>query len=329
MSVILSNVSENLQGTGYQLSAVYPSSTGNTSAVSQCFTTPNNGQTYALTQAVFYLYTGAGSPGTLNAVLYAMTGTYGTNGKPTGSALATSGNVSGTGLGGSYGLVTFTFSGAQQYVMSANTNYCIVVQATSGTFDGSDYVEVGADNSGVLTGYGNVATYLNSAWSTSSSIMTIFYVYGQSTASVPSLCGSGGVIASLPTTDYSSGESLGAVMPGAGSLKSGFSQAFTAPIFTAYLTQVQFYLYYGFSKPVGLANAKLYNATGSVGSYYPTGAPLAISAPYQISNLTGSYQLITFTFPTPYELTASARTVLLARLPVDQRLILHMASHAA
>lgn len=48
--------------------------------------------------------------------------------------------------------------------------------------------------------------------------------------------------------------------------------------------------------PTGNATAKLYAHTGSYGDGQPTGAALATSGTLNVSTLTTSYQLITFTF---------------------------------
>ena len=59
--------------------------------------------------------------GNVIVYLYAHTGTYGVNGKPTGSPLATSDPILASTLPTTQQLVTFTFSGANRIILSSNT----------------------------------------------------------------------------------------------------------------------------------------------------------------------------------------------------------------
>lgn len=92
----------------------------------------NQGQAITLAQACpikkasFSLYKYNSPTGNLYAKIYAATGTVGTNAKPTGSALATSGSYSISSLSTSAAWVTFTFSTA--YSASAG-NYVIVLNS--------------------------------------------------------------------------------------------------------------------------------------------------------------------------------------------------------
>jgi len=65
------------------------------------------------------------------ANLYACTGTPGSNGKPTGAALATSDTHDGSELALTKAWITHTF--AAPYTLLGNTNYCIVVEITAYT----------------------------------------------------------------------------------------------------------------------------------------------------------------------------------------------------
>ena len=82
---------------------------------------------------------------------------------------------------------------------------------------------------------------------------------------------------------------------------SAVGQAFTGnggPINT-----VKFYLK-KVGSPTGTLTAKIYNITGTYGTdATPTGSPLATSNTVDVSTLSTAYQLITFTFPTPYTTT--------------------------
>jgi hypothetical protein len=110
-----------------------------------------------------------------------MTGTYGSSGKPTGAALATSDDFDVTQITTSYVLYTFNFSGANQYVMTADTHYCIEIQApTSGTINSTNMVSVGVDSTSP-THNGNATYYWFSAWQAKDNNDTCFYVYGDPT----------------------------------------------------------------------------------------------------------------------------------------------------
>jgi hypothetical protein len=77
-------------------------------------------------------------------------------------------------------------------------------------------------------------------------------------------------------------------------ITKGWSQSFTAT--GGNLKSAKFYLSKSAS-PTGNATAKLYNHSGTYGtSSKPTGAALATSDNFDVSTLTGSLQLITFTF---------------------------------
>lgn len=132
----------------------------------------------AITSAKFYFRKGGGSPtGNLVAKLYAHTGTFGSTGTPTGSALATSDPIAAAGISTSLTLIEFLFSGVNQYIMSASTHYVIILDG-SAVGNASNYMEYAADSSSP-TASGNFAFGVTSTtWSASSSIDMPFYVYG-------------------------------------------------------------------------------------------------------------------------------------------------------
>ena len=113
--------------------------------VGQAFVSSASGK---ITKASFQIVKRASATGNVCAKLYACTGTPGTDGKPTGSALATSANydastISSEGWGTK---VELTFSGAQQYSMVAGTNYCISCCYDSG--DATNYLSIIIDSAG-------------------------------------------------------------------------------------------------------------------------------------------------------------------------------------
>ena len=146
---------------------------GSRVANGQSFTTPAS-PTYKLTSVKFYLRVGTAQTGTIYAKLYAHTGTYGVDGKPTGGVLATSDAFDVSVLTTSYVLHEFFFSGAQQYVMSANTYYCITVGFPVSL---SGDILMGIDNS-APTHLGNAAQNWEGTWYALADSDVIFYVYG-------------------------------------------------------------------------------------------------------------------------------------------------------
>lgn len=145
----------------------------------QSFTNTNS---VTLDSVKFYLsnndtggYTHSGSA---VAKLYLMAGTWGSTGVPTGSVLATSDTYDTSSLGSSFGLVTFSFSGANRIVLSATTYYVIVLNFSPST--GGDAILFGYDNTSP-TFVGNACDYLG-AWYYNLSERFIFYVYGDTGA---------------------------------------------------------------------------------------------------------------------------------------------------
>lgn len=137
----------------------------------------------------FYLKLNGTPTGTMLAKLYAHTGTFGTNGQPTGSALATSDYVQVSILSTSLALITFTFS--TPYKLVSGTNYCLLLDGTSITGDVSNYVAWGEDTTSP-THAGNRFSSSNggSSYSTTNSVDMCFYAYvtnaGMTNTSKPS-----------------------------------------------------------------------------------------------------------------------------------------------
>jgi len=176
---IVDSYSEENQDSSTSVTALHPSSTGANSAHGQSFTCDG---AYKITSVKFYMKK-AGSPtGNGHAVLYAHGGTYGTSSVPTGTALATSDDFDVSDLTTDFQLITFTFTGAQQYEMQESTYYCIVYEnPTEGTIDTSNYVSLGIDASSP-THDGNSVYWDNSAWHSVSVFDDCFYVYGEAAA---------------------------------------------------------------------------------------------------------------------------------------------------
>jgi len=112
---------------------------GGNSGRGQSFTTPNDGNSYKITSAKFYLK--GSCTGTINAYLYATTGSYPGSAVPTGSVLGTSDGFTCSSITGTYTQYTFTFTGAEQYTMSPNTHYAVILKDST-----SISVNVAQDN---------------------------------------------------------------------------------------------------------------------------------------------------------------------------------------
>ena len=170
--VTIDSYSETNQSAQWNIRGIHPSA-GNISAAGQSFTV--SGASYYLTEAVFYLKKAAVPDATAVAVLYAHSGTYGTNSVPTGAALATSNGYAVSGLTGAYQLITFTFP-EPYYLMTAG-QYCIDIEISAAVLiDNTNYVIFGADSTGPTHG-GNCFRYTSGAWA-SNAYDGCFYVNG-------------------------------------------------------------------------------------------------------------------------------------------------------
>ncbi len=133
-------------------------------AVGQAFT--GNGKN--LDSCKFYLLKNETPTGNAVAKLYASTGTFGTNAKPNGTALAVSNNLDVSTLTGSFQLKTFTFDGT--YTLVNGTKYIITIE-----YSDASSVDVGSDSSSP-SHLGNYSENSGS-WSGYSSIDLCFYIY--------------------------------------------------------------------------------------------------------------------------------------------------------
>jgi len=105
---------------------------------------------YRLNDVKFYLnsFYDTSATGNIYAKIYAVTGTPGTDGKATGSVLATSDAIDANTLTDSYTLITFTFSGAQQINIGDNIAYAIMLDFSGVTGDSTlGPILVGTDSS--------------------------------------------------------------------------------------------------------------------------------------------------------------------------------------
>jgi hypothetical protein len=139
--------------------------------------TQARGQSFAvtrqakLTSCKFYVKKSTGGTGAYIAKVFAHTGTYGTSSRPTGSDLATSDSADVSSLTTSYQLITYTFSGANQIILSADTKYCIHLNKQSSTG-----LIQGYDNSSPSHGGNRYWYYI--VYDYSAGQDAAFYVYG-------------------------------------------------------------------------------------------------------------------------------------------------------
>lgn len=140
-------------------------------ALGQCFT-PNASGT--LESVKFMIYKTGSPTGNAVAKLYAITGTYGTNGVPTGTALATSDNFDVSTTTADWITYEITFSGGNKYSMTSGTQYAISIEWNGG--DESNYIEVGIDSTSPIHGGNHYALDGGSYWEYSTQDI-VFEVY--------------------------------------------------------------------------------------------------------------------------------------------------------
>ena len=146
---------------------------GTRQCVGQSFTNPTACTLYSMKFQISR--TGAASTGDVVCYLFAHTGTFGTNGVPTGSPLATSDAIDISTISAVKSVVEFKFTGANQYSMLAATPYYAIISYASG--DAAKYLNV---SYGPLGHAGTYSTSNNcsTAWSAPhASRDFIFYVY--------------------------------------------------------------------------------------------------------------------------------------------------------
>jgi len=154
----------------YPLKANHPSAGITISSTSMGFTAT---QTIKLVEAQFELKEILAPTGNAVARLYAMTGVLGTNGKPTGAALATSQNVDISTVGAAFTWVSFIFT--DEYEMQAGQNYCIAYENPAAGIDAANHIAV--QNVGAATG-GIMGFYSSGVWSTFGDFSFNFKVLG-------------------------------------------------------------------------------------------------------------------------------------------------------
>ena len=153
------------------LEAQHPSSTSDESAMGQSFKPSINAK---ITKVTFRLRRSADAEGTLEARLYASTGTHGVDAKPKGEPLAVSDPVDINQLSTSWGDIDFVFSDNQKYPLTKNTVYCIEL-INKVLISGSIHFSAMGINP---THDGNLSGFLESHWGSSDLYDATFWVYG-------------------------------------------------------------------------------------------------------------------------------------------------------
>jgi hypothetical protein len=138
-------------------SFVLPGPSDTMSRAAQSFTAKGG----KLLSASFYLEKEGSPTGTMVAKLYAHSGTFGSGGIPTGSALATSDTIDISTLTTNFGMVKFTFSGTNQIQLSVAQHYFVSFEYAAG--NSSNRPHVGYDNSSP-THPGNSAIFDSATW---------------------------------------------------------------------------------------------------------------------------------------------------------------------
>lgn len=138
-----------------------------------------------LSRARFFLSKTLSPTGDITAKLYAHTGTFGTDGTPTGSAVATSNTVSAAGLTTTPTLTDFEFE--DEFTLVNTTKYFVVLEYSGG--DASNYVNVGVDTTTPGHG-GNFATLTGSTWTAAGGTDGCFYVFTGAIVTIGNLPGS-------------------------------------------------------------------------------------------------------------------------------------------
>jgi hypothetical protein len=229
-----------------------------------------------LVSCKFYLTKYNSPTGSCYAKLYTHSGNFGTTGVP-GTLLATSDALDVSTIGTTISLITFTFSGINQYALVADTEYFITFEYSGG--NALRFLSVGRDNSSP-THSGNISIYISS-WNANSTADFCFYVYVDS----------GGDIIETDSYSESNYNSSNALYPA----NSGMAQSFTVGT-GGLLDSCKFYLRNNYSL-TGNVYAKLYALTGTYGTTSkPTGSALATSDAIDASTIGSSFSLIEFNF---------------------------------
>lgn len=163
------------RSTAIMARGLHPSPSTPISGVSQSF---NATIALKVIQASMLLRKEGSPTGYGHIAIYALTGTYGTDSKPTGEPLAKSEVKDVSQISSAaYEWVTLNFNVSNQLKLTLNTKYCVAwINPSSGTIDLDDYILVGVEHVAPMH-EGNYAKYQNSAWDDGTYDVD-FYIYG-------------------------------------------------------------------------------------------------------------------------------------------------------
>ncbi len=131
-----------------------------------------------LVNVKFYLSKNGNPTGNIVAKLYAHSGNFGITSIPIGAALATSDNIDISTISAlNYELITFSFTGAEQYTLVEGTKYCIAIEYSGG--DSSNCLNVKFDY--FTAEHNGNLSYYDGSWHYDNSVDLIFYVYAEGT----------------------------------------------------------------------------------------------------------------------------------------------------
>lgn len=151
-----------------------------TSSITFVYNTHYTGQTITgdgtpIGIAKFYLQKNGSPSGNLVAKIYAHTGTWGSTGIPTGSALAISSAIDSSTIPTSFSLISFPFLGSDRITLANGTHYVLTIEGDVGVFNNMISIAQGGDGTGHS---GNIVYTSNSGsiWSLGSGSDTCFYL---------------------------------------------------------------------------------------------------------------------------------------------------------
>src|SRR5574343_152307 len=150
--------------------------------------TYSGGVNKKITSVTFMLQRGGSPTGNAYAKLYNCTGTPGTNGQKSGSAIATSDALDVSTLNpSSEQPVNLTFSGINQVTLTNNTDYCITLEYSGG--DSSNYIYFYSKNS-IVGSRNEIKYYYNGGsptWQYDNGITAYCVLYGTNATSLPTV----------------------------------------------------------------------------------------------------------------------------------------------
>lgn len=143
------------------------------------------GQTFSAIAAiidstVFYLRKTGIATGNCYSKIYELTGTYGTNSKPTGTAISTSDSRDVSLL--SEGLYSFSFSGSNRITLAEGHKYGVSFEYGNGSLGNEVYVAI--DTTSASHGGNQFNANSEGTFTTSAANDVCFYVYGITTPEI-------------------------------------------------------------------------------------------------------------------------------------------------